>query len=105
MKDDYRWARGVHREVQDDKWEAFATAEGVVHLEQTDPDLERRVWRGMMELWILDPPGSWNYATRGPQPDEPGCRIPLEIMAEYGYRPGGEKPDRRATERIRARRV
>ena len=82
-KEDYRWARGVHRVVQDDYWESWAQAEGVEHI---DVDLQRRNWRSQMRSWLAkDYP--WNRDARGPAPDEPGCRIPLEIMAEFNYAP------------------
>lgn len=50
-----------------------------------DPEFDRRVWRSWMEDWTRLNTCMWDYHRRGPKPNEAGCRIPAEIMAEFGY--------------------
>lgn len=52
-----------------------------------DAEMQAKVHRMMFESWIID--REWN-PERGPPPDEPGCKIPEAVMAEYAYRPGAD---------------
>lgn len=78
-KEGHKYAKGVHRVVQDDYWEAWAPGD-VEHL--PDPEFQAHVWRTWMRDW-LESPGQWREYERGPRPDAPGCRIPAEIIAEF----------------------
>lgn len=80
-REDHKFAKGVHRVVQADFWETWAEAEGVEHL-PTDRNPQFRFW---MEDWLKNPL-KWRRE-RGPAPDEPGCKIPADIMAEFDFVP------------------
>lgn len=83
VKENFRFARGVHRVVQNDFWETWAVAEGVEQLPADGMlDRQHRFW---MEEWMKDP-GKWR-PERGFEPDHPRCAIPLRIMQEFGYTP------------------
>lgn len=87
-KEDHRYAKGVHRVIQDDYWETWAQAEGVHQIGAApDPEFQKRVWRTWMEDFTRNPMCQWDEQRRGPRPNEAGCRIPLEIMAEFNYSP------------------
>lgn len=58
----------------------------VVPISPADPELEKSIYRRLMKYFLDGDP--WNREARGPRPDEPGCRIPPEIMAEFSYVPG-----------------
>lgn len=68
----------------------FATRDGnVISLADrapADPGFQLRVWRTWAQDW-LDHPLQWREHERGPRPNEPGCRIPAEILAEFGLKP------------------
>lgn len=51
-----------------------------------DPEFQNRVWRTWMEDWIAKP-YQWRIHERGPTPDQPGCKIPPAIIAEFGVVP------------------
>lgn len=87
-REDHAFAKGVHRVIQNDVWETWAQGEGVEHL-PVDPAFQRRVWRTWMEDWLKDQP--WDRSIRGPRPDEPGCTVAVEFMAEFGYTPPARK--------------
>lgn len=59
----------------------------IVQLADHLPDKEFTAhrYRTWMRDWI-EKPYQWRHE-RGPQPDEPGCKIPPEIMAEFGHAP------------------
>lgn len=80
-KEGGKYAAGVHRVIQGDRWESFAPK--VSHI---DAEASRRMWRSQMADW-MEAPEIWDRHARGPRPDEPGCRIPPEVMAEFGYTP------------------
>lgn len=84
-KDNAKWAKGLHRMIEQDRWEAWSSAE-VVSIGPS-PVMQRR-W---MQDWI-EHPNWWKRGERGPTPAEEGCVIAAEIMAEFGYSP----PARRA---------
>lgn len=86
-REGHRYARGVHRVIQDDYWETWAATE-VEHL--PPPEIRYPQFRNWMKEFLTDP-SQWR-PERGPRPDEPRCLIPPEIMAEFGYTP----PFRRA---------
>lgn len=80
-KDDHKYARGVHRVVQDDYWETWAPVQHA-----GSDAFQLKVYRVWMQDW-LEKPHQWRVQDRGPTPSEPGCRIPLSIMQEFGYQP------------------
>ncbi len=100
-KSECQFAAGVHTAVGDGRWESFP--EMGRGKDEADPELRERVDRMMMESWVLEP-GEWVTDKRGPAPDEPGCRIPVAIMAEYGYSPGGARPEPRLAAMARSAR-
>lgn len=70
---------------------SIETAPVLVHSDRalTSADteaFEQRRFRAWMEDWKRSP-NQWDYSVRGPKPDEPGCQIPLSIMAEFGFDP------------------
>lgn len=82
-KEKHKFARGVHRVVNADFWENW-------HVQEPSNDLmfyqvQCSNWRKQMSYFLAGE--DWNRASLGPRPDEPGCRIPLEIMAEFNYQP------------------
>lgn len=100
-KEDHRYAKGVHRVIQDDYWETWAAAEGVHHLEPSGrPEWNQRM---ILEGWVASgcqPSTGW-HRDFGPTPDEPGCAVTPAIMAEYGYVPG-QKPSQETRLAVRA---
>lgn len=80
-REDHRYAKGVHRMIADDRWEEWAQAEGVEHI---DTEFEKRRFRTWMQDWIAKP-YQWREQDRGPPPNHPGCRIPPEIIAEFQF--------------------
>lgn len=89
-KEGGKYAKGVHRMVEADRWENFSTTAEVFQIARITNPHERQQ-RGWMESWIEDA-GSWKRYDRGPEPDEPGCQISPKVMAEFGYTP----PERKA---------
>jgi uncharacterized protein YdaU (DUF1376 family) len=50
-------------------------------------DMELRMWRAWMQEFSRNRNCTWDRQRRGPRPDEPGCVIPADIMAEFGHQP------------------
>lgn len=83
-KENGKYAKGVHRMVENDRWEDWVPAE-VAQL-PVDPTFQERRWRTWMQDWLRSP-YTWDRSRRGIPPDEPGCEIPAAIMAEFNYTP------------------
>lgn len=89
-KENCRYAPGVHRIVNDGRWESFVTTAEVVDLfdsMETPAPWRQRKW---MQDW-LENQDWWKPHERGPTPDEAGCRVTPEIMAEFDYTPKGRR--------------
>ncbi|MFZ5667948.1 MAG: hypothetical protein ACOY4K_00490 [Pseudomonadota bacterium] len=65
-KDGGQFAKGVHRIVEADRWQAFAEP-----ALSDDPD-----WPAMVALWART--GRWSSAL-GPPPDAPGTQVPEDL--------------------------
>jgi hypothetical protein len=65
---------------------------------------EEQVWGDAIELWIIDPE-SWNRAVLGPRPNEPGRRIPADIVAKGVDRSRKREARRRDADEAAAKRA
>lgn len=78
-KDDGKFAKGTHRLIENDRWEAFAgAAEPKAVAALRDP------WPGRITEYRLA--NYWN-SQWGPKPGKPGCKIPPEILMANGFIP------------------
>lgn len=84
-KNDGQYAKGVHRMIEEDRWEAHYQGSADIHEIDSDlmPSLKRQ--RRWMEEWTHHP-SWWKYGPRGDAPDGPHCRISDAVMAEFGHR-------------------
>lgn len=91
-KDGGEFAKGIHRLVENDRWQEFTPAgslfHGDMHVERDDPMLRPSEVR--QRLWMQDfqaSPGQWREHERGPKPGAVGCRVSPEIQREFGIEP------------------
>jgi hypothetical protein len=64
---------------------------------------DEQVWLAAFEAWIVGP-DSWDRTTLGPRPDEPGRRIPADIVARGVDRSRKRQERRREAEAAAAKR-
>jgi uncharacterized protein YdaU (DUF1376 family) len=92
-RDDGRYAKGVHRLVEVDRWRTWSgdgASAGVDVASWGDAQ-----WSRAMQLWRSEK--AWS-PDMGPSPGEPGCRVPAAILAQHGH-VEGVTPLRAANER------
>lgn len=53
------------------------------------PDPIKGQWQSRMEGLVKR--GFWHRNTFGPMPGEPGCQVPRDVLAEFGYGPDGKR--------------
>ena len=82
-KNGREYVRGVHRMVEQDRWEAFN-----VSFEDAlgSPDVET-IWRGRVHAFASNE--FWNRLEWGPSPGKPGCKASPAIQRELGFKPAG----------------
>jgi hypothetical protein len=69
-----------------------------------EPDKSEDEWVAAIELWVIDPE-SWSREALGPRPDEPGRRIPADIVAKGVDRSRKRKERRKEAEAAAAKRT
>lgn len=100
-REGFKYAKGIHRFVQQDRWRNWAPAEDDDFVAPNLPTADRmaslredigtveapgpRRQRNWMEDWTLNP-GRWQDDW-GPLPGEPGCRVDPETLRAYGVAP------------------
>lgn len=88
-KDGGAYAKGVHRIVENDRWQAFIQTTAPVGTNSPKPDANA-VDETIQRAWMQDfreAPHQWKRHERGPKPGEPGCRVRPEIQREFGATP------------------
>jgi hypothetical protein len=81
-----QYAKGCHRMIENDRWEAFAPPVIVTPDPPADP------WRSRVRAFADPANRYWNRQDWGPAPDKPGCAVALGILAEFGFGPGNVIP-------------
>lgn len=76
-KDEGAFVKGVHRMIENDRWEAFVETSATA-----GEDWPESRWRVALGIHAED--GRWGE-TMGPPPGQPGCRAPSPILAEFGF--------------------
>jgi uncharacterized protein YdaU (DUF1376 family) len=76
-KDGGQFAKGAHRMIQNDRWQAFADVSADVA--PVDPNA---VWRKRVKGFVSGA-RYWNTNDWGHEPGRPGCIVPPEIIAEF----------------------
>jgi uncharacterized protein YdaU (DUF1376 family) len=77
-KDGGQFAKGAHRMIQNDRWQAFADVPAA-DLTPADPNA---VWRKRVKGFVSGA-RYWNTNDWGHEPGRPGCIVPPEIIAEF----------------------
>lgn len=82
-KDGGKYAKGAHRVIQNDRWQAFSESQATADPEVCAFD-PAEIWRGRVQRYRT---GSryWNTNDWGNPPGEPGCKAPPEIIAEFEW--------------------
>lgn len=91
-RDDGEYAKGLHRVIENDRWQEFATADaGRLGAPDQNDDPLRNPTPFRQRLWMQDFKGGqeWREHERGPKPGQLGCRVSDAIQAEFGYQPAG----------------
>lgn len=89
-KDGGEFAKGAHRIIANDRWESFV--ETVTPLEviaASAPADPNEVWRKRVKAY-LHGSGFWNTTDWEAQPGRPGCRVPAEVLREFGVEVAGQ---------------
>jgi DNA-binding Lrp family transcriptional regulator len=82
MKDGGAYAKGCHRMIENDRWEAFAPP--VQDEDRGVPAADP--WRDRVQAFADPMNRHWPTDDRwGPAPGKPGCKAPLAILAEFGF--------------------
>lgn len=68
-RDEARFAKGVHRMIEGDRWQSFAPADAA--------SMPESRWKHALAYWHRD--GSWDDKW-GPKPGEPGCQAPAHML-------------------------
>lgn len=89
-KDGFGFVKGVHRMIENDRWEAFVEAPPD-RLGEWTPDR----WRAAMKLHVESGCERWGDKI-GPRPGQLGCRVPPAILAEFWRDTWGPKPEEAA---------
>lgn len=86
-KDGGAFAKGVHRMIENDRWESFAPddAGGAPGLPLDAPEPADDPWRRRVREFSRN--RYWNRLEWGEPPGRPGCRAPAEIQREFGIDP------------------
>lgn len=77
-KDGGAFVKGVHRMIENDRWEAFIEPDPAKG--EWTPDR----WRAALRIHVDSGRQRWSE-TVGPRPGEPGCRAPADVLAEFGF--------------------
>lgn len=101
-REESRYAMGVHRLIEQDRWREWATtsaddsgldafadvtvAPSPARVEQ----ITARAHRAWMEDWSRG--FRWDEDVRGPAPGQAGCRVGPDLQREFGATPYGETP-------------
>lgn len=83
-KDDAKFAAGVHRIIENDRWKEFLPEENPhgLHCRILNPGPRQQ--RGWARDWKERGSYGWLEHERGPPPGRHGCQIAPEILAEFG---------------------
>lgn len=86
-KDGGEYAKGLHRMVENDRWQAFVVGDLASPTSPLDPMLQPEDWR--QRKWMEEfVEGRFSWAgQRGPEPGQAGCRVAPEIQREFGVEP------------------
>ena len=68
-REEARFAKGVHRMIESDRWQSFAPAAAA--------SMPESRWKHALAYWNRD--GSWDDKW-GPKPGEPGCQAPAHML-------------------------
>lgn len=91
-KDGGEYAKGVHRIVENDRWQEFSPSAGPFETPEAGgfatgilapSEARQRIWMGDWKAGA-----DWKTGDRGPKPGEAGCRVSPEILAEFGFTQG-----------------
>lgn len=86
-KDGGEFAKGAHRIIANDRWESFVeTATPLEALAAAAPADPNDIWRKRVRAF-LHGSGYWNTTDWDAQPGRPGCRVPGEVLREFGVSP------------------
>jgi hypothetical protein len=81
-----RAARDCHRWIAGGEWQGFVTSAAKPperpHVAPNDPGLRPNEWRKALEGWRIS--RKWKPAAWGPDPTQPRCFAPKELMEEVG---------------------
>lgn len=82
-KDGGEYAKGIHRLIENDRWQEFAPATGGLFEVPSSPFLSPSPER--QRIWMQDyvGGGEWKVHDRGPRPGDPGCRVDAAIQREF----------------------
>lgn len=76
-KDGGKFARGTHRIIENDRWQAFEP-------ELKAPTVEINPWPKRLTAYRIN--GYW-HSDWGPKPGKPDCTVPTEALMSAGYQP------------------
>lgn len=91
-KDGGEYAKGLHRLIENDRWQEFTPTGGLFEAPEAGgfatgilqpTEARQRLW---MQDWKAG--ADWKTGDRGPKPGEPGCRVSAAILAEFRFTQG-----------------
>jgi hypothetical protein len=86
-KDGGDFAKGLHRLIENDRWQEWAPATPVLFDDPRrgpgPPEFQQRAWMRDFVEGVFE----WKEHERGPRPGQPGCRVAPEIQREFGVDP------------------
>lgn len=81
-KNDGQFAKGAHRLIQNDRWQAFAETLEPAQSEVQQAE-DREAWWGRRVAEYAKS-RHWNEVDWGPRPGRSGCRVPSQILESTG---------------------
>lgn len=78
MREEGRWAKGLHRMVEQDRWREWTPA-----ADAGASAMVRVAWLTRVRDW-RENPGRWKSREYGPPPGQPGCKVAVDILREAG---------------------